>query len=141
MRIALPMILIATLNTLNLWMELVRLSRLKEEETTVEAAKEERAAEDYDSAGRYLEISSVLALAAVFVLPNMARSRRPVIYTLVTWDEMYVLIVFLALVLSSFPPGLTHELIAIVGCGILWASFILLIQNAILYICLSVSYG
>merc|ERR1711957_413119 len=120
-KVLLPMLLISTINTINVLMDVSLMNR------------QDSSSDDIDSSDRYLQISAALALTAVFVLPEMTRKWNT--QSVITWNEVYILIIFVALSLSSIPPAMvgTTEY-AFVGMILLWGSFCIPIFNLVSYL-------
>jgi len=105
--IFLPMILIATLSTINVWIS----DYLDDKEP------------DITNDDRHLQISATIALAAVLLLPQMAPKAQKFSRGMISYNNLYVFLVFLALSLSSFPPSCRY--IAISGVVLLWLCVLL----------------
>mmetsp|Transcript_26737 Transcript_26737/g.30867 ORF Transcript_26737/g.30867 Transcript_26737/m.30867 type:complete len:366 (+) Transcript_26737:779-1876(+) len=105
--IFLPMILIATLSTINVWIS----DDLDDKEPGIM------------NDDRHLQISATIALAAVLLLPQMAPKAQKFSRGMISYNNLYVFLVFLALSLSSFPPSCRY--IAISGVVLLWLCVLL----------------
>jgi hypothetical protein len=105
LEIILPMILVGIINTINVW---------NDNNNEVKIVD-------------HLGVSSALTLTVVFLLPNVIvpTARQ----NLVSFDGMYVLVVFIALMLSSFPQPFSEEVnfpknLQWAGAYLFWGCFV-----------------
>jgi len=77
----------------------------------------------------HLEVTSALTLAAVFILPQIIESSSNQHSTL-NLDSFYVIIIFVSLVLTSFPKRIaTTFAVETIGVVLLWLSFLIPISG------------
>jgi len=112
-----PMVLISFIATLNVMNEIL-VVHVDNESNDVMA---------------HLQVTSALTLAAVFILPQIIDpSNRSSIFG---QDSFYVIIVFVALVLTSIPEKMVQTVwYEIVGMVLLWISFLIPIVGSLRYL-------
>jgi hypothetical protein len=82
----------------------------------------------------YLANSATFALSVLVFLPTMVgSSRRQNLYTA---NNLYIMFIFLALLLSSIPQGLVvdNNVFALMGLALYWASFLFPLVNGYRYL-------
>ena len=127
-RFMLPMFLVAFVTTLNLTIDLVHLHAF-DFKSLRQGVGSEVSIEQSD---RYLNVAAAMALTAVFILPDIAKTQNT--QAILTKNDVYVLFVFLALALASVPPALFSPYFAIFGVAFLWLSFLIPTSNFYAYI-------
>jgi len=124
--IILPMFLITIITTINLINEWT--SYIKENNDNKDDNNDDKDDNNDDSHGdvlAHLQVTSALTLAAVLILPQIVDSSSNQHVCFKNFDSVYVTLIFVSLVFSSFPSKLVRGFVYLETIGVagLWLSF------------------